>query len=471
VPTRTPQQLADWVARLEAMPEHLAQVMAQMRLGMQAGRMPPSVVIGHAIAAAEAQSDPALIADPARTPYFAPLQGLEENDPLAIRARAAISQGIVPSFQSLHTFLRDEYLPRCRETIGFSQSVGGPRAYELALRNHTTLNLTASEIHAIGQREVASLRAQMIALIPETDFPKKAALAGDELLASFLGWCRTEPSFYYTDPEAKLHDYRAMCKRIDAELPRLFATLPRNPYGVREIPRFAAISSPTAYYYPGSLKAGVPGYFMVNTYRLDQRPMYSMLALAIHEAMPGHHLQVALASELEGQHPFRQLSNYTAYVEGWALYSERLGLEMGEKPASAGGRGLYQAPMDEFGRLSFEMWRACRLVVDTGIHAMDWSRQRAIDFMLANTALAQVDIEREVDRYISMPGQACAYKLGQLKILELRGKAEKTLGEKFDVRSFHDAILLTGPVPLPVLEAQVERWMAGEKQTAPSIRE
>jgi uncharacterized protein (DUF885 family) len=465
VPMRTEQHRLDWVARLEAIPEHLAQITEQMRLGMAAGRVPPKVVMGHAVAAAESQADPSVIADPAKSPFFSPLRGLPENDPIALRAKKAIAQGIVPAFQKFHAFLRDEYTPACRDTIGYAKGVDGPRAYDLALRSHTTLNLTAPEIHAIGLREVARLRAEMIALIPETEFPQKAELTGDALLAAFLAWCRSEPSFYYTEPEAKIRDYRAMCKVIDAEMPRLFATLPRNPYGVREIPRFAAISSPTAYYYPGSLKGGVAGFFMVNTYRLDQRPKYSMLALAIHEAVPGHHLQVALASELEGQHEFRTLTSYTAYVEGWALYSERLGLEMGPNPRNAngtGGRGLYAQPMDEFGRLSFEMWRACRLVVDTGMHALDWDRQRAIDFMLANTALAQVDIEREIDRYISMPGQACAYKLGQLKILELRAKAEKALGEKFDIRRFHDAILLTGAVPLPVLEAHVERWIVAE---------
>jgi len=463
VPMRAERHRLDWVARLEAVPEHLAQITEQMRLGMAAGRVPPKVVMGHAIDAAASQADASMIADPAKSPFFAPLRGLAEDDLIAVRARRAIAEGIVPAFQKFHAFLRDEYTPACRETIGYAKGVDGPRAYDLALRSHTTLDLSAPEIHAIGVREVARLRAEMIALIPETEFPQRASLAGDALLAAFLAWCRSEPSFYYTQPEAKIRDYRAMCKMIDAELPRLFATLPRNPYGVREIPRFAAISSPTAYYYPGSLKGGVAGYFMVNTYRLDQRPKYSMLALAIHEAVPGHHLQVALASELEGQHEFRALSSYTAYVEGWALYSEQLGLEMGASPSSAGGRGLYAEPMDEFGRLSFEMWRACRLVVDTGMHAMDWERQRAIDFMLANTALAQVDVEREIDRYISMPGQACAYTIGQLKILELRARAEKALGDRFDVRRFHDAILLTGAVPLPVLEAHVDRWIAGER--------
>lgn len=469
VPMRTEQHRLDWVARLEAIPEHLAQITEQMRLGMAAGRVPPKVVMGHAVAAAESQADPSVIADPAKSPFFSPLRGLPENDPIAVRAKEAIAEGIVPAFQKFHAFLRDEYAPACRDTIGYAKGVDGPRAYDLTLRSHTTLNLTAPESHAIGLREVARLRAEMIALIPETEFPQKGELTGDALLAAFLAWCRSEPSFYYTEAEDKLRDYRAMCKVIDAEMPRLFATLPRNPYGVREIPRFAAISSPTAYYYPGSLKGGVAGFFMVNTYRLDQRPKYSMLALAIHEAVPGHHLQVALASELEGQHEFRTLTSYTAYVEGWALYSERLGLEMGPNPRNAsgtgagGGRGLYAKPMDEFGRLSFEMWRACRLVVDTGMHAMDWDRQRAIDFMLSNTALAQVDVEREIDRYISMPGQACAYKIGQLKILELRARAEKALGEKFDIRRFHDSILLTGAVPLPVLEAHVERWIAGER--------
>jgi uncharacterized protein (DUF885 family) len=266
-------------------------------------------------------------------------------------------------------------------------------------------------------------------------------------------------------------DYRELCKRIDAELPRLFRTLPRNTYGVREIPAFAARTSPVAYYYPGSATSGVPGYFMVNTSNLALRPKFARTSLTIHEAVPGHHFQIALAQELadEGtQHPFRTRLGFTAFVEGWALYTERLGLEMGERRGSAleptgGNRGLYQDPYDNFGRLSDEIWRACRLVVDTGLHAKGWTRQQAIDYLLANTAISEIDARSEIDRYIGWPGQACAYKIGQLEILDMRAKAELALGEAFDIRGFHDALLLQGAVPLPVLRRLAEQWVEAER--------
>jgi prolyl oligopeptidase len=313
----------------------------------------------------------------------------------------------------------------------------------------------------------------MLATIRETDFDETLGkgLSDEQLFKSFIEHHRNLDNSYWQDGESMMRDYRELCKRIDPELPRLFGTMPRNPYGVREIPRFAAKTSPVAYYYSGSARAGTPGYFMVNTTNLRQRPKYAMVSLTIHEAVPGHHFQIALADELEGVHPFRTQLGYTAFVEGWGLYSERLGLEMAGgnignalTPATLAPnqRGLYANPMDNAGRLSDELWRACRLVVDTGLHAFNWPREKAIAYLLENTAITELDAASEVDRYIGWPGQACAYKIGQLKILELRQRAQTQLGEKFDVRRFHDTILLGGSLPLPVLEERVNRWLASQ---------
>ena len=458
----TPRHFEDFATRLERVPELIDQTIAQMREGLKAGRIPPRVAMNGTwdqcflIASADFAETPAL------SPFYKPFRGKPVSDPAAARARKAISDGIVPAYRKLGSFLRDEYMPKCRASIAASDGIDGRARYDFALRDHTTTTLNADEIHAIGLKEVARIRAEMMETIARTDFSAKDELTGDELFAAFVSYLRTDPRFYHTSAEDLLTGYRDICKRMDAGLPRLFGKLPRLPYGVRPTPDFAAPMAPTAYYYPGSMTGGVPGYFLANTYRLDQRPKYEMVALALHEAVPGHHLQIALAQELEDQHPFREFLGFNAFVEGWGLYSERLGLEVGENPAPA-GRGLYSDPYDDFGRLTYEMWRACRLVVDTGMHALGWSRDRAIKFMEDNTALSRHNIEREVDRYIAWPGQATAYKIGQLKISELRARAEKELGPKFDIRAFHDAVLDSGAIPLPALEARIDRWIASQK--------
>ena len=460
VPLRTPKHYADLVARLESIGTSVQQTIGQMRAGMAAGRVPPKVTMIGVAEQARLLSSPEILKTPTLSPFFAPFAG--RQDELAERAKKAISGSIVPAFAAFADFVEKEYLPACRESLGISEGVDGPAAYDYALRRHTTTDLTAEQIHAIGLSEVARIRAEMLTVIAKTDFPKRSELSGDALLAAFLADLRSNPRFYAKSPDELLTGYRDIAKRIDAELPKLFSTLPRLPYGVREIPAFAAPASPTAYYYSGSLESGVAGYFMANTYKLDQRPKYEMVALTLHEAVPGHHLQIALAQELKGVHPFRTLTGFTAFVEGWGLYAERLGLEVGGPGAAAnspGGTGMYSDPYDDFGRLTYEMWRACRLVVDTGMHAKRWPRQQAIDFMLANTALSAHNIEREVDRYISWPGQATAYKIGELKIRELRARAEQALGQKFDVRAFHDAVLGAGAVPLPTLEFRIKRWI------------
>jgi uncharacterized protein (DUF885 family) len=460
LPIRTPADRAAYAARLEGVPALIDGTIEQMRAGLRAGRVPPRVVMLGTPEQAELLATDDVAKTPALSPFHGPFNGLPAGDESAARAKRAIAGGIVPAYRRLAAFLRDEYLPKCRETVGYSQGVDGPGAYEQALRAHTTTDLGAERIHALGLSEVARLRAEMIRTIGRTGFDAQGR-EGDALLAAFVEHLRTDPRFTCATPEELLAGYREICKRMDAELPRLFGTLPRLTYGVRELPALAAPSAPTAYYYPGSMAGGVPAWFMANTYRLDQRPRYEMVPLALHEAVPGHHLQIALAQELSGQHPFRTFGGYTAFVEGWGLYAESLGLEVGGR--SPGDGGMYADPYDDFGRLSYEMWRACRLVVDTGMHAEGWTRERAIEYMERNTSLSRLNIEREIDRYIAWPGQACAYKIGQLKIRELRTRAEGALGERFDVRAFHDAVLDAGAIPLPALEAKIGRWIEGRK--------
>ncbi len=439
----TERNFADYIARLEKVPAYLDQVTANLRAGLKAGRTPPKVTLAQAAEQALVNGTAVQRGTPTLHPMYPPF--LTKDHPLAPRADAAISKQVVPAFEKFGEFLRDEYIPKCRASIGASESVDGIAWYRAQLRHHTTLDLSPDEIHELGLREVKRIRAEMDAVIASTDFK------GD--FKAFTEHLRTDRSLYYTDAIDLLEGYRALAKRIDAEMPRLFGKLPRLPYGVKEMPAFIAPASPTAYYYRGSLKNGVPGYFVANTFRLDQRPKYEMVPLTLHEAVPGHHHQIALAQEMEGMPEWRTERSYTAYVEGWGLYAERLGIEM----------GLYKDPYDDFGRLSFEMWRAMRLVVDTGIHAKGWTRDRAVEFMVSNSALAKQNVEREVDRYIAWPGQACAYKVGELKIRELRALAERELGGAFDLRAFHDMILEEGAIPLPLLEQRAQSWIASRK--------
>ncbi|MFU8830378.1 MAG: DUF885 domain-containing protein, partial [Phycisphaerales bacterium] len=409
-----------------------------------------------------AAGNPVYLMEPLAHPLARPFVEWEGANHEAMRSRAMtlIGQDIVPAFDRFATFMREEYIPACRDTIAARDGVDGLAGYEHQIRIMTTLELSAREIHDIGLVEVARIRAEMMGVIERSDFMKMpiATAAGndDEMFDAFTHYLRSEPRFYYDNADDLLNGYRAIAKLVDPELPALIRTLPRLPYGVREMPPFMAPTAPTAYYYSGSLKNGVPGYFVANTYRLDQRPKYEMIALTLHEAAPGHHIQNAIVLELEesGLHPWRMLQHYTAYGEGWALYSERLGLEMGGGPL-----GLYADPYDDFGRLSYEMWRAMRLVVDTGIHAFGWQREQAIDFMIANSALTRTNIEREVDRYIAWPAQALGYKLGEIEIRRLRERAESRLGDRFDIRDFHDQLLWSGSVPLPVLRQKIEDWI------------
>jgi uncharacterized protein (DUF885 family) len=360
-------------------------------------------------------------------------------------AEDSIRGSVIPAYQALLQFLETEYVPGSREGIAAADLPDGPAFYQDRIRYFTTLDLSPETVHATGQSEVRRIRAEMEAVIRKTDFKGT--------FREFIEFLRRDPRFYVSTPEALLEKTALVLKRMDGELPKLFKTLPRLPYGIREIPAFSAPGNTAAYYQPGSGDGTVAGNYYVNTFDLASRPLYEIEALSLHEAVPGHHLQIALQQELGDLPNFRRFAGFTSFVEGWALYSERLGLEV----------GFYQDPYSDFGHLSYEMWRACRLVVDTGMHALGWRRQQAIDFMAENTSSTLLNITNEVDRYIAWPGQALAYKLGELKIRELRALAEKELGAKFNLREFHDALLLAGALPLDVLEVRVREWVAGQK--------
>jgi uncharacterized protein (DUF885 family) len=462
VPLRTRKHYEDYLTRLKRVPIAVGDAIDNMRLGIAEGRVPPRVVVEPAVGQAMAQADPAFREDASQSPFYAPFESLDPDDPLAVEAREVIAQRIVPVYLELAVFLSNEYLPACRDSIGAAQGVDGVEAYSAMITSHTTLpKYDADDVHKIGLDEVARIRAEMMEVIARSDWVgnDKSWASEDAKFQAFTEYLRTDARFYYTKPEELLQAYQVVSKIIDPELPGLFGTLPRNTYGVRPLPGLSAESAPTAYYYPGSLKGGKPGYFVANLSKLDQRPMYDMLALTLHEAVPGHHLQIALAQEIENQHPIRKTMGFTGYVEGWALYAEKLGLEMGE-----GDYGLYEDPYSDFGRLNFEMWRAMRLVVDTGMHSKGWSRDRAVEFMKKNSALSEHNINAEIDRYIGWPGQATGYKMGEIEIIRMRRAAEEQLGDDFDIRAFHDAVLSDGAIPLPVLKQKIYRWVETQRR-------
>ena len=457
VPMRTPKHRQDYLTRLKRVEIMIGDEIDNMRLGISEGRVPPRVVVEPAVEQSMSQATPELREDPSKSPFYGPFLSMDQNDPIAIEARQVIAQRIIPIYQELAVFIQNEYLPACRDSIGAAQGVDGIGAYNTMIASHTTLpDLDANTIHQIGLDEVSRIRKEMIGVIKNTDWYQSHSsfVNEDELFGAFIEYLRTDPRFYYQDPHALLDGYRALSKKIDPEMIKLFGRLPRLPYGVRPLPEFAAESSPTAYYYPGSMNAAQPGYFVANLSLLDQRPKYEMVALTLHEAVPGHHFQIALAQEIENQHPIRKTMGFTGFVEGWGLYAEKLGLEMGTQE-----NGLYSDPYDNFGRLNFEMWRAMRLVVDTGMHAKGWTRDRAVEFMRSNSALSVHNINAEINRYIGWPGQATGYKLGELAILKIRTQAETALGDDFDIRAFHDELLGNGAIPLPVLQKKMSRWI------------
>ena len=363
---------------------------------------------------------------------------------LAASAEATIRNVIHPALNTQLAWYTESYKPACAKAPGVSAQPDGAAYYAFRIREETTTNLTAEQIHQIGLSEVSRIRAEMVDVAKKAGYPSREA---------FIEHLRTDPQYYAKTPEALMEKVARVTKIIDGKMPSLFGRLPRLPYGIKEIPAETAEGTTTAYYNPGSPEIGISGTYFVNTSKLNQRPFWEIPALSVHEAVPGHHHQIALQQELPLSDFRKYGASFTAFTEGWGLYSERLGIEM----------GLYDTPAKDMGRLSYEMWRACRLVVDTGIHAKGWSKQQAIAFMTDNSALSAANIEAEVNRYISWPGQALAYKLGELKIRELRNMANKELGPKFDLAAFHDAVLGQGSVPLDVLEQQINDWVAAEK--------
>lgn len=439
---RSREQLEDYLSRLQGIPAYFDQQMDYMRHGIETGMTQPAVVLQGLTDGILAYVTP----DPRDSVFYRPFQErprhISEADfaELEMEAQTIIATEVNAAYQDFYDFMRDEYIPNARQTIAAVDLPHGERYYANRAKHYTTTDLTPAEIHQIGLDEVARIRAEMEAVIEESGF--------EGSFEEFTDYLRNDPKFYAETAEELLKEAAFIAKRADAALPALFKLLPRQPYGITEVPAEIAPNYTTGRYSRSS-RDDEAGYYWVNTYALDRRPLYEMEALTLHEAVPGHHLQIALAAEMEGVPAYRQNTYISAFGEGWGLYAEYLGLEM----------GFYTDPYSNFGRLSFEMWRAARLVVDTGMHTMGWSRDRAVDFMASNTALSMHNVNTEIDRYISWPGQALAYKLGEIQIRELRAQAEERLGEDFDVREFHHQVLRHGSIPLHILEANLQAYI------------
>lgn len=443
VPLATTDDYERYLARLRAFGRYVDDHIALMRAGMKAGLTLPAIVLRDYRKPIEAH----VVDDPTASLLYAPLKRLPksfsaaEQARLAAAGREAVQTSVVPGYRKFLAFMTDEYVPAARGSVGAVALPKGREFYQHRVRMFTTLDVSPDEVHATGLAEVRRIRGEMQGTIEQLKFD------GD--LAAFVQHLRTDARFYATSPEQLMEKTAFVLKHIDGKLPSLFRVLPRTPYGIREVPAYIAPGTTTAYYQTPAGDGSRAGFYFVNTYDLKSRPLYEIEALSLHEAVPGHHLQLALQQELTDLPLFRRFGGYTAFVEGWALYAERLGLEC----------GFYEDPYSNFGRLSYEMWRACRLVVDTGLHHLGWTREQAIAFMVENTALSRHNIEAEVDRYIAWPGQALAYKMGELHIRALRRKAEERLGDRFDVRAFHEVVLRGGSVPLDVLTAHVDAWL------------
>jgi uncharacterized protein (DUF885 family) len=447
LPFRTRADFSSYLARLGQYPAYNQEAIRITRDAVRQGFVQPC----DAMAGFEKTIIGVVAEDPAKSRFYAPFLRAKPTDvtdaewaQMQARARALITGTLNPEYRRFHQFYTTEYAPKCRKTVGASAMPGGAEWYAFRARAETTTDLTPEQIHQLGLKEVARIRAEMADVAKSAGYPTREA---------FIQELRTNPKYYAKTPEELLAAAALQAKRIDGMLPQYFGRLPKLPYGVKAIPAETAEGTTTAYASPGSLASGIASQYYVNTSKLDQRPLWELAALTPHEAAPGHLFQLGLQQELELPEFRKHQASFTAYVEGWALYTERLGIEM----------GLYDTPEEQMGRLSYEMWRASRLVVDTGLHAKGWTKAQAVQFMTDNTALSAANIDAEVNRYISWPGQALGYKIGELKIRELRAKAEAALGPKFDLRRFHDAVLGQGAVPLDVLEMQIEAWVAGEK--------
>lgn len=440
----------DWIARMRAFPALMDQTIALMRQGIQERMVHPKVIMQRI----PAQIDKQLVSDPTQSPFYKPFVHFSRNisaadqQRLAADARQAVEQQIIPAFKKFKQFFVSEYLPACYDQVGAWQLPHGDQLYAYFVREYTTTNLTPEEIYQTGLKEVARINAEMDRVMQQTGFKGTRQ--------EFFNFLRTDPQFFYKTPQDLFEAYEAMAKSIDPNLVKVFRTLPRQPYGVEPIPDAVAPDTTTAYYRAGAQDGSRAGTYFVNLYRPDTRPKWEMLALTLHESVPGHHFQIARAQEMGDMPMFRRHAGYTAFVEGWGLYAESLGDDM----------GLYTDPYAKFGQLTYEMWRAVRLVVDTGIHTKHWTREQAIKYFMDNAPKQELDITNEIDRYIAWPGQALAYKIGQLKIKELREKAHKELGEKFDIKEFHDVVLGSGSLPLDILERNVNEWISDKQKTA-----
>jgi uncharacterized protein (DUF885 family) len=447
IPFRSAADYGNYLARLEQVPDRMTSYGEISLKAAREGYVQPCVTMNGFAGTITGN----ISADPTQSRFYAPFAAKKPENidatqwaSLQARAKTLITTTINPSYQAFADLYERDLKAKCRQNVSVSAMPQGRDYYAFQVRQQTTTNLTPEQIHQLGLSEVARIRAEMVEVAKKAGFPTREAMIAD---------MRTNPKWFAKTPDELLQVTALMAKTIDGKMPSLFGRLPRLPYGIRPMALATAPGDTTARYQPGSPDAGIAGFYLVNTTKLDQRPFWEIPALTVHEAVPGHHMQIALQQELDMPDWRRNTAFFTAFVEGWGLYSERLGIEM----------GIYDTPQRDMGRLGYEMWRAARLVVDTGIHSKDWTKEQAVAFMRDNTTLTDANIDAEVNRYISNPGQALAYKLGELKIRELRTKAEKELGPKFDLRRFHDAVLGQGAVPLDALEAQINAWIAGEK--------
>ena len=445
VPLRNKQHYLDWIERISKIDVLVDAAIKKAKLGISEEIVPPRFLMQKVFKQIKLQA----FVEPKDSPFYRAFLEIDSSiervdiDEIQQEALNVIKLKVIPAYVKLHRFFKDEYLPACRTSIGIKEINNGKEYYEFLARKFTTTNLSPKEIHEIGLSEVARIRDEMDIIINDVKW--------EGTFKSFLDDLRTNPKFYYETSEELFESYLATSKRIDPELVKLFKVLPSMPYGLKPIPMESAPDTTTAYYQRPAADGSRAGYYYVNLYRPEVRPKYEIEVLSVHEAMPGHHLQIALAMELDLPN-FRKYGGITAFVEGWGLYSERLGYDL----------GLYKDPYSKFGQLTYDMWRAIRLVVDTGMHYFDWTRQDAINYFLENSAKTKQDVMNEVDRYINWPGQALAYKIGQLKILELRAKAESEFGEDFDIKDFHHEVLKRGALPLDILEEYINQWIEKE---------
>ena len=443
----TVKDYEDWIARLQAFPVLMDQTIALMREGIRERMVHPKVIMERI----PAQIDKQIVAAPAQSPFYKPFVHFSRNisptdqKRLQAAAQQAIQAQVVPAFQKFRNFFVKEYLPACYDQVGAWQLPHGDELYAFDVRHYTTTNQTPEQVHETGLREVARINAEMQQVMAKTGFKGSRE--------EFFKFLRTDPRFFYKTPEELFEAYKALAKTVDPNLVKVFRTLPRQPYGVEAIPSEVAPDTTTAYYRQGAADGSRAGTYFVNLYQPDTRPKWEMTALTLHESVPGHHLQIALAQEMGEMPKFRRFAGYTAFIEGWGLYAESLGEDM----------GLYTDSYSKFGQLTYEMWRAVRLVVDTGIHAKHWTRDQAIQYFKQNAPKHELDIVNEIDRYIAWPGQALAYKTGELKIKELRARARQALGDQFDIKEFHDIVLGGGALPLDILERNVDDWIARKK--------